>query len=30
VPERAITTFERIYPFGWLGMLADVPPVRMN
>ncbi len=27
VPESAITTVERIYPFGWLGVLADVPPV---
>lgn len=27
VPARAITTFERVYPFGWLGILADVPPV---
>jgi p-hydroxybenzoate 3-monooxygenase len=27
VPERAISTFERSYPFGWLGILADVPPV---
>jgi p-hydroxybenzoate 3-monooxygenase len=27
VPERAISTFERSYPFGWLGVLADVPPV---
>ncbi len=27
VPERAISTFERAYPFGWLGILADVPPV---
>ncbi|SFI73886.1 p-hydroxybenzoate 3-monooxygenase [Bosea sp. OK403] len=27
VPESAITSFERIYPFGWLGLLADVPPV---
>lgn len=27
VPEDAITTVERIYPFGWLGVLADVPPV---
>ncbi|MBU0585312.1 MAG: 4-hydroxybenzoate 3-monooxygenase [Alphaproteobacteria bacterium] len=26
VPENAITTYERIYPFGWLGILADVPP----
>ena len=21
------TTFERVYPFGWLGVLSDVPPV---
>ncbi len=27
VPDRAISTFERAYPFGWLGILADVPPV---
>jgi p-hydroxybenzoate 3-monooxygenase len=27
VPEDAITVFERVYPFGWLGLLADVPPV---
>ncbi|NRP20953.1 p-hydroxybenzoate hydroxylase [Ensifer adhaerens] len=27
VPEKAIRTFEKIYPFGWLGILADVPPV---
>ncbi len=27
VPARAISTFERSYPFGWLGILADVPPV---
>ncbi len=27
VPKTAITEFERIYPFGWLGVLADVPPV---
>ncbi len=27
VPEHSLTTFERIYPFGWLGILADVPPV---
>ncbi len=27
VPERAITQFEKVYPFGWLGVLADVPPV---
>jgi p-hydroxybenzoate 3-monooxygenase len=27
VPEQALTTFERIYPFGWLGILVDQPPV---
>lgn len=27
VQEKAITTFEKVYPFGWLGLLADVPPV---
>ena len=27
VPKRAITEFEKIYPFGWLGMLSDTPPV---
>jgi p-hydroxybenzoate 3-monooxygenase len=27
VPQHAITLHERIYPFGWLGILADVPPV---
>ena len=28
VPPTAIRTFERLYPFGWLGLLAEVPPVR--
>ncbi|AKH99814.1 4-hydroxybenzoate 3-monooxygenase [Hoeflea sp. IMCC20628] len=27
VPEDAIQTFEKVYPFGWLGILSDVPPV---
>ena len=27
VPEAAIRTFEKVYPFGWLGILAEVPPV---
>jgi p-hydroxybenzoate 3-monooxygenase len=26
VPATSIQTFERVYPFGWLGILADVPP----
>jgi len=27
VPESALRTYEKVYPFGWLGVLADVPPV---
>ncbi|MBP1845824.1 p-hydroxybenzoate 3-monooxygenase [Rhizobium petrolearium] len=27
VPESALKSYERIYPFGWLGILAEVPPV---
>jgi p-hydroxybenzoate 3-monooxygenase len=27
VPPGAITNFERVYPFGWLGLLSDTPPV---
>ena len=27
VPASALTTFERVYPFGWLGVLVDQPPV---
>lgn len=26
VPASAAREFERVYPFGWLGILADVPP----
>ncbi len=26
-PSSAIRTYERVYPFGWLGLLADTPPV---
>lgn len=28
VPSDEISVFERNYPFGWLGILSDVPPVR--
>jgi p-hydroxybenzoate 3-monooxygenase len=28
IPDDHIQVFERSYPFGWLGMLSDVPPVR--
>jgi len=27
VPPGAIRTYERVYPFGWLGVLVDRPPV---
>jgi p-hydroxybenzoate 3-monooxygenase len=27
VPEGSLRTFERVYPFGWLGILVDRPPV---
>jgi p-hydroxybenzoate 3-monooxygenase len=27
VPQDAITCFERVYPFGWLGILSRTPPV---
>jgi p-hydroxybenzoate 3-monooxygenase len=26
IPAHIRQTFERVYPFGWLGILADVPP----
>ncbi|MDB6082551.1 MAG: 4-hydroxybenzoate 3-monooxygenase [Gammaproteobacteria bacterium] len=26
IPVAAVQTYERVYPFGWLGILADVPP----
>jgi p-hydroxybenzoate 3-monooxygenase len=27
VPDSALKTYEKVYPFGWLGVLAEVPPV---
>jgi p-hydroxybenzoate 3-monooxygenase len=27
LPDGAVQTFEKVYPFGWLGLLADTPPV---
>jgi p-hydroxybenzoate 3-monooxygenase len=27
IPAESLKTFERVYPFGWLGVLADTPPV---
>jgi p-hydroxybenzoate 3-monooxygenase len=26
IPSNALTIFERVYPFGWLGILAQSPP----
>jgi p-hydroxybenzoate 3-monooxygenase len=26
-PETALRTYQKVYPFGWLGVLADIPPV---
>ena len=28
VPANELSVFERTYPFGWLGILSDVPPVK--
>jgi p-hydroxybenzoate 3-monooxygenase len=27
IPEGVLKTFERVYSFGWLGLLSDTPPV---
>jgi p-hydroxybenzoate 3-monooxygenase len=27
VPRKSITEYEKVYPFGWLGLLSDTPPV---
>jgi p-hydroxybenzoate 3-monooxygenase len=27
IPADKLKTFEKVYPFGWLGVLADAPPV---
>ncbi|MES3677405.1 4-hydroxybenzoate 3-monooxygenase [Halomonas elongata] len=27
IPKDRIKEFERVYPFGWLGLLSDTPPV---
>jgi p-hydroxybenzoate 3-monooxygenase len=27
VPQSSIQTYEKVYPFGWLGILSDTPPV---
>lgn len=30
VPGEKLARYERAYPFGWLGLLADVPPVHQE
>lgn len=27
IPEAEISSYERVYPFGWLGVLVDKPPI---
>lgn len=27
VPAKSLQTYERVYPFGWLGILSETPPV---
>jgi p-hydroxybenzoate 3-monooxygenase len=27
IPEQVLKSYERVYPFGWLGILVDQPPV---
>jgi p-hydroxybenzoate 3-monooxygenase len=27
IPESVLKNFERVYPFGWLGILSETPPV---
>ena len=27
IPADVLQTFERVYPFGWLGLLSDTPPI---
>lgn len=27
IPEKLLKTYERIYPFGWLGVMVEKPPV---
>ncbi len=30
IPANVLRNFERVYPFGWLGILADVPPAEQE
>jgi p-hydroxybenzoate 3-monooxygenase len=28
IPDRVLTTYDRVFPFGWLGILSESPPIR--
>jgi p-hydroxybenzoate 3-monooxygenase len=30
LPDGAVTTYEKVYPFGWLGLLSDTPPLSLE
>jgi p-hydroxybenzoate 3-monooxygenase len=30
IPGERLVQYERVYPFGWLGLLADVPPLHQE
>ena len=30
IPSRLLQTYERVYPFGWLGILSPTPPSAMS
>jgi p-hydroxybenzoate 3-monooxygenase len=30
IPAEVLRTYDRGYPFGWLGLLADMPPCARN
>ena len=28
IPEQALTTYDRVYPFSWIGILSESPPLK--
>jgi p-hydroxybenzoate 3-monooxygenase len=28
IPDKALTVYDRIFPFGWLGVLSESPPIK--
>ena len=28
IPDRALTTYDHVFPFGWLGILSESPPIK--